>query len=428
MKFKFYLEDGKEVIFDNQTLALDDDSISYKIRKHKMEYYTPQPVDKSKPFLRRVKFVMGFSCNFKCKYCHQAPFMMPRTKDEDIELAKQTVRNILDKYDVGFCFEIWGGEPLLYWEMYKAVVEEIRKHPCGANLQISTISNGSLVTKEKMEFILKNKIHFLMSHDAQGQHLRNKKDPLDKPEVIEGLKWFWENDGHFSFHMVTTPENCNIIEACNWLRSKTFEDVDITIEGLVNKFSYNKEYTTFSEENIATMIATYSEAMKDDGKYICVPFKIDAITRMMCGGKCDDNDKGNVKYKLEKFMYPLTLFKDSVTKCACEDPSETVLPIYYNGDVLYCHGEPCKLRDLGNVNTDEEIDLSKKLKYHTPYGLSQKCQECIALNVCRGGCSRALGEEHDYYCQNGFIRGLVYICASIYHIYGKHLSKIERIE
>ena len=156
MKFKFYLEDGKEVIFDNQTLALDDDSISYKIRKHKMEYYSPQPIDNSKQFIRRVKFVMGFSCNYKCKYCHQAPFMMPRTKDEDIELAKQTVRNILDRYDVGFCFEIWGGEPLLYWEMYKVVVEEIRKHPCGANLQISTISNGSLVTKEKMEFIFKN--------------------------------------------------------------------------------------------------------------------------------------------------------------------------------------------------------------------------------------------------------------------------------
>ena len=83
---------------------------------------------------------------------------------------------------------------------------------------------------------------------------------------------------------------------------------DIELQQIL--LSQRQNRLAWDQEKIAK---TYSEAMKDDGKYICVPFKIDAITRMMCGGRCDDNDKENVKCKLEKFMYPLTLFKDSVT-------------------------------------------------------------------------------------------------------------------
>ena len=119
---------------------------------------------------KRVYITVGQGCNLSCSYCsqdHTAVF--PAQLDAPALLAKVAP---YDALDVVF----FGGEPLLYLEQVKAVVEvlEASEHACSFAL----ITNGLLLTQEVAYYCNDHAISVALSHDGPAQGLRSPFDPL----------------------------------------------------------------------------------------------------------------------------------------------------------------------------------------------------------------------------------------------------------
>lgn len=131
--------------------------------------------------IKFLRIVLGTKCNYKCAYCSQsynAPEEQTTTLD-DVSVFMSR----LDEWLSGEPkrIELWGGEPLVYWKFLKVLIPELRqKFP---NAQITTITNGSLLTDEIVDFLVKYRVVFSISHDAYGQSIRGD-NILDDPEKV----------------------------------------------------------------------------------------------------------------------------------------------------------------------------------------------------------------------------------------------------
>ena len=126
--------------------------------------------------------VLTLRCNFKCVYC-QAASELPSKKEYDMTLntARQTVDYIFKTPVRSFTIEFQGGEPLINWPALKFIVEYARKksEAEGKDLNISLVSNLTLMTDEKLRFLMKNRVDICTSLDGP-EELHNKNRPWVK--------------------------------------------------------------------------------------------------------------------------------------------------------------------------------------------------------------------------------------------------------
>jgi hypothetical protein len=103
-----------------------------------------------------------------CDYCYEK---IPRI---DEFMSVDQLISILDKLDKNTQQDIvfFGGEPLLNWPI---IVEacEYRKR-LNSNFEYSIGTNGALLNKEKIEFLIKNNIRLRLSYDGSTTNIHRK--------------------------------------------------------------------------------------------------------------------------------------------------------------------------------------------------------------------------------------------------------------
>ena len=113
--------------------------------------------------------------------------------------------------------ELWGGEPFVYWAKLKRLIPALAERFPEAQFLI--ITNGSLLTREKLDLITEYDIDIGLSHDGPGQGQRGP-DPLEDPEQrrwIEAL--LAERKGHVSINTVLTAQNHDLAAIKAWFQS-----------------------------------------------------------------------------------------------------------------------------------------------------------------------------------------------------------------
>ena len=101
--------------------------------------------------------VVSLRCNHKCLYCHSSAVDPSRTDmDMSLETARRAVDFILSTPSPTLMIEFQGGEPLLNWPVLRFVVEyaQERNKRSGKDLAISLVTNLTLMTEEKLDFLL----------------------------------------------------------------------------------------------------------------------------------------------------------------------------------------------------------------------------------------------------------------------------------
>lgn len=113
-----------------------------------------------------VSIYLGSKCNANCQYCHREA-----TLDESFNYTKlfEKIDQISSKIRIHF----FGGEPLLYMDSIRAIVE----HYPGATYRITT--NGVLLPKYQ-EYLSTHNFEIVISYDAapKGNDLRHVQIPL----------------------------------------------------------------------------------------------------------------------------------------------------------------------------------------------------------------------------------------------------------
>lgn len=149
--------------------ALDLDGMAAKIRRKKAFL-------KSGPHLHVV--VATLRCNQACKYCHASRTDMDRVDtDMSLETAKSVVDFAFQTPSPVVNFEFQGGEPTANFEVIRFMVAYAREKNRYENKELifSMVTNMTLMTDEKMTFLLDNGVMLCTSLDGpQDLHDHNR--------------------------------------------------------------------------------------------------------------------------------------------------------------------------------------------------------------------------------------------------------------
>ena len=122
--------------------------------------------------------VTTLRCNHKCKYCHAAVAPM---KAVEFDMTKETAKKVVDaifytnSHQITIEFQWW--ESLVNYEVVQYITEYAREKAqhLGKNLQLSLVSNLTLLTEEKLKWLFDNNIDICTSLDGNKMIHNNNR-------------------------------------------------------------------------------------------------------------------------------------------------------------------------------------------------------------------------------------------------------------
>jgi uncharacterized protein len=367
--------------------------------------FTPMPrVTKQKPLgksraPRILKIQLGLSCNYACSYCNQAFQIGEATVSK---LAD--VEHFLDQLDAWISaapeqIELWGGEPFLYWAKIKRLVPALAERFPDARFSI--ITNGSLLDREKLDFIAKHDVVITISHDGPGQHLRGP-DPLDDPERrawIEAL--LAERPDKVGFNAVLTRAHHDLKALNAWFAEKVGLDIFVGLEGVVNVY------------DAATAIGT--------GRF--EPAQLNSLTRSIFEALVEDPNAFGLGARINEFYASIQRRRPIEAlgqKCGMD--REDTIAVDLIGNVMTCQNTGAKgQHKIGHVAVFEDIALNTA----THFAFRPECMSCPVVQLCKGSCMFLEGEFFKQSCANEFAFNMGIMMAAVWHLTGMVVVGVE---
>ncbi len=124
--------------------------------------------------------IVTLRCNETCVYCHASRASMDQVQtDMSRETAEKSVDLALQSTAPRITIEFQGGEPLANFPIVKHIIEYgIEKNRAyGKELEFTMVSNLALMTDEKLDYLVKNKVQICTSIDGP-EKLHNKQRVL----------------------------------------------------------------------------------------------------------------------------------------------------------------------------------------------------------------------------------------------------------
>lgn len=365
------------------------DNISGKITEMQPEFKTPiteiditEPGRKSGPF-SRIKVQLGLSCNYSCSYCSQRKHeRAPETSPKDIE-AFLTMFDALPKVEHPR-IEFWGGEPLVYIKTLKPLAEAIRQRYPTA--QFSTVTNGSLITKEFVDWLVEVGFGIAMSHDGPGQHMRGDDPLIDNAEAIDYAVDRLLPLGRFSISSMLNAENPSRLKIIEYFEQR-FPDLFIPSSEMGFVDVYNAE----SADSVRFSTRDHFNARRN----LWAELRFSSKVRAHCFGQSQSIDNIAI-VNLDPDANPL---HQPGQKCGMERKDTIALDL--RGNILTCqntsavaisdNGEPHKIGHVSEL-------ASTALKTSMHWTERDSCATCPVLQLCRGSCMFLRGENFDLSC------------------------------
>lgn len=367
------------------------------------DFCEDKPIVGKQSLVSRLKIQLGTACNYHCKYCMQASYRTKAkypSKEKLCAFIEKLERNHIAFTENGG-IEYWGGEPLVYWKALKELIVLLRQK-YGEKVAHSMVTNGSLLTKEIVDFLIANRVQVVISHDAQGFSLRSDKDPLFDSE----MKAVWLYLLHESrkagvemaFNVVLTPKNCDIEEIRSFFDRNFATDVRINFEGIVTAES-DTENTVFSEADVRTLDNSIFKAIVSDFK------KWPTLQDDVFGWISRLTHRVNA----------------STIHGKCESPSRSVLVIDLDGRIVSCQNREASQYSIGSIDNLDGVSNG----FFTHWSFRPSCKDCFVLNGCKGSCPHADEKEHARTCSNEMIFHRAIFSAVWYLLTGRIIRGIN---
>lgn len=360
--------------------------------------------------IHKLRIQLGLNCNYKCSFCIQG--------QEGIKVSSSVVRGDklvkfmrqLEEAQLNFDnlkkIELWGGEPLVYWKTIKELVPMLReKLP---DVEISMISNGTLMTDEILDFLLEYGVCLTFSHDAQAYFLRGP-DPLGDPKMVEMWKKVYrrykEAGVSFGINVVISQYNADLFAIQDFFAEKIDPELGFGFEGVVIAHTPNAvPFTRFpkgAQEKLRESIfrAVILEPESHVGRALRSRV-VDLLKRLV-------NE------------VPANTIRG---RCDATDPH--VLGVDMVGNVLTCHNVSVTEQTMGTLVEYDRI----KANAFDHWSVRSNCPNCFALNGCKGNCVRNSDAAHKASCDvermfHGFIFEAVWFLLT-----ARRIASIEPIK
>lgn len=421
MLFEILDKTNKTYYYDNMTNVLynvpdsrwEDLKKEYSPVRKKKEIYPFDFTDKVYPYPKKQKNIgflriqVGLNCNFKCSFCTQSTGKFENIPVSDSKKLEAFWKKFDDsgiKVSEKANIELWGGEPLVYWKTLLLLIPELRKRFPENNLSFFT--NGTLLTKEKVDWLIENRVSISISHDALGYFLRGE-DPLKNPKILE--TWLYAQDAYekagltFRINCVLTQYNADLNAVDAFFKKYFGNNVFYRYEGVViSMFENCVQFAEFSKKHSDTLFSTLYEGLKNNHKN---------ITRAI---------EPRLTSLIQTIVYNVPA---KVIPGKCNAMYSDVMTIDLDGNILDCHNVSPQYDKIGDLSSIEDCCVDK-FKH---WSLRKNCTYCPYLASCKGGCSRTSDYFHEKDCLGNTIFHKAIFYASFYKITGNEILSIQAL-
>ena len=314
--------------------------------------------------LEEIDLYVTNKCNLKCKFCS----VKAGSYDDEIPLSR--IKEIIDeaiKYGLQD-LHMTGGEPTLRKDL-----EEIVEYAVSKKLNVRLITNGTLLTKERLDNLYNHGLRSIMiSLDGNMEYhdkVRGIKGSFKK--ALETVKYAKEKGLYTRVNSVAWNDNREDI--LNLL--KMFNDMKIDVYsiflGSPLGYAITQKDNTINPKDWRKFCDEVKKLVKKNNFYTKVV--------MEKGYLYSDEDPNQVLGLggRGRGCYKITNYTD-------------FLLIRSNGDVYPCVFFSNESEPIGNIykNTLKEInDNFKKNELYKKYGeYPEKCLSCEKVKYCHGGC------------------------------------------
>jgi uncharacterized protein len=360
-----------------------------------------KPLGKSRA-LRVLKIQLGLSCNYACSYCSQAFQIADATVSK---LAD--VEHFLTELDGWITnapeqIELWGGEPFLYWAKIKRLIPALAERFPAARFSI--ITNGSLLSREKIDFIAAHDIAITISHDGPGQHLRGP-DPFDDPGKSHWIQTMLaERPEKTGFNAVLTRQHHDLRALKAWFAEKVGPDIFVGLEGVVNVY------------DAATAIGT--------GRF--QPSELNSLTWSIFEALVEDPNAFGLGERIDEFYASIQRRRPIEAlgqKCGMDRPDAIAVDL--RGNVMTCQNTGAKgVHKIGHVANFNAIALDTA----THFAFRAECMSCPVVQLCKGSCMFLEGDFFKQSCANEFAFKMGIMMAAVWHLTGMVVVGVNAID
>jgi uncharacterized protein len=400
--FSITLSDGETLTYSTDPATLVDSS-GNKVDLSRFAYqYVDVPADVGQiPFSQEnpvigkssapkvLKIQLGLGCNYACSYCSQGGQKEEATSSKDAET-----------FDLDFVtevpgkIELWGGEPLLYWKKIEALVAKIdAKWP---GVPRSIVSNGSLLTREKVDWLYDHGFSVALSHDGPGQSLRGP-DPLDDMEMRLTWQYLFDKFGErAAVNAVLTAKNFDLFLLWMWFEERLGQ-IKLNIEDIVTDYGGAK-MTDAELQEIYRSVKVHASS----GLAMVFP---------------------RMRWSMLHFMETLAIAKPLAGgHQVCGMDRQDQLAVDLNGNVLTCQNAGAESgHKIGAVSDLKSVALNTA----TSYMSRPNCGECPVVHLCYGSCMFLGGDDFDSSCRSSYWHNRAMLEGVIKLLTGKEVVSIS---
>ena len=301
-------------------------------------------------------------CNLACDYCYDRADRDTRD-DLDHQAARRIVSHILESRAPEPLVCLFGGEPLLNWEIGEFLIEEIARgaEAIGKRPFFHLTTNGTLVTPEIARTVDRHGITVQVSVDGPKQsHDRRRKHPDGSGSweaMLRGVELLKRTnpDTKIDGQVVLTPGNVDMAAIAGYLKKMGFRRISFLVAGWEDRTGL-----TWSDADITALMRA-REAF--------FPFFLESALRGNAG----------VDMGFAGLVAAGTQGPDGLCECGTGEVYIDTRARIFRCPQLYAAGRP-PIGRCGQPAHVEEMDRPAQ-KF-----IKEDCTACWAHARCRGGC------------------------------------------
>lgn len=368
--------------------------------------YSPENPGKKSKGVRRLKIQLGMSCNYECTYCSQRFVERPiaGTPDKiDGFIARLQAAIDFPENGKGLRIEFWGGEPLVYLKTLQPLAEKLRAALPQADFSI--ITNGSMLTRPIVDWLVKLNFIVSISHDGPGQHVRGP-DPIDDGSEVtkDGIRYAYEKifkTGRGSFNAMVNAKNQSRMEIQKWFEERFDADLPPIGEG-----GFIDSY----DEGGQSLCLNSKQAHFDYRKL--------TLKEVVGGGLRFHHINNKMNGILQGIMNAQQIRAADI-KCGISD--ESTLIVDMEGNVITCQNvsanQTAPNGESHRVGSLDDLE-GVKLNTITHWTDREHCRKCPVLSMCRGSCTFLQDENFYKSCESSYSDNIAIFAAAFLKVTG----------
>ena len=333
------------------------------------------------PRITSAMLVLTHGCNLECRYCFVQQNPCHMTFETAMRATNFLIQNA-DRENLVPSINFFGGEPMLMWDEIIVPLTNWIRNEYQKPFSLSITTNGTLLNKERIEFLTQNRMGVLLSIDGDketqdyNRPLHNGGSSFDILKDVIPL--IVEYRPGTTFRMTTIPKTCEHV----------FENIQFAQEsGFKSFFVIPNVFEKWSDEKrgiLAKEMRKYSDYYIESFRDGVEPIRFSEI------------DKGFVAIRQINSAIDAKEYRTS-NKCKsygkCGLGASRFASIDPNGNLYACQemtsneGEQ-SIFYIGNIFDGERDDLRYRLMnlYDSSQASGEDCSSCKLNRVCDGGC------------------------------------------